>query len=60
MLNLSLGIWRIWYEKVWATVYLVLSDTKFLEIYLLKNIKILHDKLLYDKAWIPTRAIHDI
>ena len=33
---------------------------KFLEIYLLKNIKIQRDEFLYDKAWIPTRAIYDI
>ena len=32
------------------TVYLVPSDTKVLEIYLLKNMKILQDELLYDKA----------
>ena len=49
MLNLSLGNWRIWYEKVWAAIYLVPSDTKVLEIYLLKNIKILDDEILYDK-----------
>jgi hypothetical protein len=48
MLDVSLGNWWIWYEKVWAAVYLVPSDTKVLEIYLLKNIKI-HDELLYDK-----------
>jgi hypothetical protein len=56
MFDLSLGSWRIWYEKVWAIVYLVPSDTKVLEIYLSKNIKMLHDEFLYDKAWIPTRA----
>ena len=28
---------------------------KVLEIYLLRNIKMLHDEFLYDKAWIPTR-----
>ena len=39
MLELSLGKWRIWYKKVWATVYLVPSDTKVLEIYLLKTQK---------------------
>ena len=39
MLDLSLGNWRIWYEKVWAAVYLVPSDTKVLEIYLFKNTK---------------------
>ena len=33
MLDLSLGNWRIWYEKVWVTIYLVPSDTKVLEIY---------------------------
>ena len=55
MLDLSLGNWQVWYEKVWAVVYLVSSDTKVLEIYLLKNIKMLHDEFLYDKAWIPTR-----
>jgi hypothetical protein len=32
MFDLSLGNWKIWYEKVWAIVYLVLSDTKVLEI----------------------------
>jgi hypothetical protein len=51
MLDLSLGNWRIWYEKIWTNAYLVPSDTKVLQIYLLKNIKILHDELLYDKAW---------
>ena len=60
MLDLSLGNWRIWYEKVWAIVYLVPSDTKVLEIYLLKNVKMLHYEFLYDKAWIPTRALHVI
>ena len=39
MLDLGLDNWRIWYEKVWAVVYLVPSDTKVLEIYLLKNTK---------------------
>ena len=39
MLDLSLDNWRIWYEKVWAIVCLVPSDTKVLEIYLLKNTK---------------------
>ena len=39
MLDLSLGNWRIWYEKVWAAVYLVPSDTNVLEIYLLKTQK---------------------
>jgi hypothetical protein len=58
MIDLSLSNWWIWYEIVWATVYLVPSDTKVLEIYLLKNMKI-HAELLYDKAWIPTRAIYD-
>jgi hypothetical protein len=56
MLDLSLDNWRIWYEKVWAVVYLVPSNTKVLEIYPLKNIKMQHDEFLYDKAWIPTRA----
>jgi hypothetical protein len=60
MLDLSLGNWRIWYEKVWAAIYLIPSDAKFLDIYPLKNIKMLHDEFLYDKAWIPTRAKHDI
>ena len=32
MLVLSLGNWWIWYEKVWGAIYLVLSDTKNLEI----------------------------
>jgi hypothetical protein len=58
MLDLSLGNWRIWYEKVWVVIYLVPSDIKVSEIYPLKNIKI-HDELLYDKAGIPTRAIYD-
>jgi hypothetical protein len=39
MPDLSLDNWRIWYEMVWAVVYLVPSDTRVLEIYLLKNIK---------------------
>jgi hypothetical protein len=52
--------WRISYEKVWAAVYLVPSDTKILEIDLLKNTKIYYDEFLYDKVWISTRAIHDI
>jgi hypothetical protein len=60
MLDLSLGNGQIWYEKVWTTVYHVISDTKILEIYLLKNIKILHDEFLYDKAWIPSRTKHAI
>jgi hypothetical protein len=60
MIDLSIGYWQKWYEKVWATVYLVPSDTKVLESYLLKNTKILHDELLCDKAWIPTRAKYDI
>jgi hypothetical protein len=38
------------YEKVRATVYLIPSDTKVLEIYLLKNTKMLHDEFLYNKA----------
>jgi hypothetical protein len=59
MLDLSLGIWQIWYKKVWATVDLVPSDTRVLEIYLLKTYKIIYDELLYDKVWIPTRAIYD-
>jgi hypothetical protein len=60
MLDLSLGNWQIWYDKAWAVVYLILSDTKIMEIYLLKNPKKCYDEFLYDKAWIPTRAIHDI
>jgi hypothetical protein len=59
MLDLSLSNWRIWYKKVWAAVYLVPSDTEVSEIYLLKKYKI-HDELMYDKAWIPTRAIYDV
>ena len=55
MFDLILDNWWIWYEKVWAAIYLVPSDTKVLEIYLLRNIKMLHDEFLYDKAWIPTR-----
>jgi hypothetical protein len=50
MLDLSLGSWWVWYEKVWATVYLVLSDTRVLEIYLLKILKLLHDEFLYDES----------
>jgi hypothetical protein len=49
MLDLSLGSWRVWYEKVWATVYLVLSDTRVLEIYFKKILKLLHDEFLYDE-----------
>jgi hypothetical protein len=29
MLDLSLDNWGIWYEKVWAAIYLVPSNTKF-------------------------------
>jgi hypothetical protein len=50
MLDLSLGNWRIRYEKVWAVVYLVPSDTRVLEIYLSKNSKLPHDELLYDES----------
>jgi hypothetical protein len=50
MLDLSLDSWQVWYEKVWATVYLVLSDTRVLEIYLLKILKLLHDEFLYDES----------
>ena len=32
MLDLSPGNWQIWYEKVWAAIYLVPSDTWILEI----------------------------
>ena len=39
MLDLSLGNWWIWYKKVWAAIYLDPSDTKILEIYLLKKLK---------------------
>jgi hypothetical protein len=49
MLDLSLGDWQIWYEKVWATIYLVLSDTRVLEIYLFK--KLPHDEFLYDESF---------
>jgi hypothetical protein len=51
MLDLSLSDWWIWYEKVWATIYLVPSDTWVLEIYLLKNLKSPHDKFLYDESF---------
>jgi hypothetical protein len=37
MLDLSLGSWRIWYEKLWAAIYLDPSDTWILEIYFLKK-----------------------
>jgi hypothetical protein len=50
MLDLSLGDWRIWYEKVWVVVYLVSRETWVLEIYLLKNIKLPHDEFLYDES----------
>jgi hypothetical protein len=55
MLDLSLGDWRIWNEKVWAAIYIVLSDTWILEISF-EKLKNPHDEILYDKAWIPTRA----
>jgi hypothetical protein len=44
MLDLSLGNWWIWYEKVWAVVYLVPSVTKILEIYFLENTKKCYDE----------------
>jgi hypothetical protein len=50
MLDLSLGDWWIWYEKIWATVYLVPSDTRVLEVYLLKSLKLPHDEFLYDES----------
>jgi hypothetical protein len=49
MLDLSLGDWWIWYKKLWATVYLVLSDTRVLEIYLSKY-ENLYDEFLYDES----------
>jgi hypothetical protein len=52
MLDLSLGNWRIWFEKVWATIYLVPSDTKILEISF-ENTKMLHDEFLYGKFEFP-------
>jgi hypothetical protein len=51
MLDLSLGEWRIWYEKVWVVVYLVLKETWVLEIYLLKNLKLPHDEFLYNESF---------
>jgi hypothetical protein len=51
MLDLSLGDWRIRYEKVWATVYLVPRETWVLEIYLLKNLKYSHDEFLYNESF---------
>ena len=61
MLDLSLDNWRTWYEKVWAAVYLVSSDTKILDnLSFEKTQKMLHDEFLYDKTWIPTGAIHVI
>ena len=38
MLDLILDNWRIWYEKVWADVYFVPSDTKVLEIYVTPSV----------------------
>jgi hypothetical protein len=57
MLDLSLGDWHIWYEKVWAAIYLVLRDTWFLEISF-EKLENPHDEILYDKAWILTGALH--
>jgi hypothetical protein len=53
MLDLSLGNWWIWFEKVWATIYLIPSDTKILEISF-KNTKMLHDEFLYGKFEFPS------
>ena len=39
MLDPSLGNWQIWYEKVWAVVYLIPCNTKVLENCLLKKHK---------------------
>jgi hypothetical protein len=49
MLDLSLGDWQIWYEKVWAAIYVVLRDTWFLEISF-EKLENPHDEVLYDKA----------
>jgi hypothetical protein len=57
MLDLSLGDWRIWHEKVWVAIYLVLSDTWILEISF-EKLENPHEEILYDKGWIPTRALH--
>jgi hypothetical protein len=48
MFDLSLGDQGIWYEKVWAAIYLVPSNTKFWKFifWKFKN----HDELLHDKA----------
>jgi hypothetical protein len=51
MLDLSLGDWRIWYEKVRVVVYLVPRETWVLEIYLFKNLKLPHDEFLYDESF---------
>jgi hypothetical protein len=59
MFELSLGNWRIWYKKVWAAIYLIPSDIRVLE-FIFWKLKILHDELMYDKAWISTKAIYDI
>ena len=50
MLDLSLGSWRIWDEKVWAAVYHVPSDTRVLEILSSENLKMLHGEFLYDES----------
>jgi hypothetical protein len=55
MLELNLHNWWIWYKRVWAAIYLILRDTWFSETYLWKS-KNLHDEILHDKVWIPTRA----
>jgi hypothetical protein len=48
-LDLGLGDWWAWYGKVLSCCYLVPSDTRVLEIYLLKNLKLSHDEFLYDE-----------
>jgi hypothetical protein len=51
MLDLSLDSWQIWYVKVWATVYLVPTDTRVLEILSFeKQNKMLYDEFLYDES----------
>jgi hypothetical protein len=49
MLDLSLGSWRIWYEKVWAAIYLVPRDARILENLSFEK-KLLHDEFMYDES----------
>jgi len=44
-------------KRFWDTIYLVPSDIRVLEIYLLKNLKLPHDEFLYNE-WLNSYHNH--